>query len=142
MRYESAVKIAALAHEGMVDKAGAPYIGHCLRVAAALIGEPDKVVGVLHDVIEDCDIKLDDPVLADLNMAEREALDAISKRPGEDYVEYLKRCAANPIARRVKLSDLDDNCRLGRIENPSDKDRERVEKYKVARLFLESVDYF
>lgn len=142
MRFEAAASIAAIAHEGMVDKAGAPYIGHCLRVAAALIGEPDKVVGVLHDVIEDCDINIDDPVLADLNHAERVALDAISKRPGEDYVDYLKRVAANPIARRVKLADLDDNCRLERIDNPSDKDRERVEKYKVARLYLESVDYF
>jgi hypothetical protein len=95
----------------------------------------------LHDVIEDCGIGLNSAVFNELSMAERDALDAISKRDGEDYADYLKRVVANPIARRVKIADIDDNMDLGRIPDPSPADYARVEKYKIAKLFLESVDY-
>ena len=141
MRYEDALAIAMVAHDGMVDKAGAPYIGHPVRVAAAVDGNSDKVVAVLHDVLEDCGMSIKHGVFAGLSMAERDALVAISKVDGEDYADYLKRVAANPIARRVKLADLADNMDLSRLPETGPVDRARVEKYKVAKLFLESVDY-
>lgn len=141
MKYADALVIATVAHDGMVDKGGAPYIGHPARVAAAVDGNSDKVVALLHDVIEDCGISVDAPMFEELSMAERDALDAISKRPGEEYVDYLKRVAANPIARRVKIADIADNMDLDRIADPGPADYARVEKYKIAKLFLESVDY-
>lgn len=141
MKYADALVIATVAHDGMVDKGGAPYIGHPARVAAAVDGNSDKVVALLHDVIEDCGISVDAPMFEELSMAERDALDAISKRPGEEYADYLKRVAANPIARRVKIADIADNMDLGRIPDPGPADYARVEKYKIAKLFLESVDY-
>ena len=122
MKYEEALAIAMVAHDGMVDKAGAPYIGHPVRVAAAVDGNSDKVVAVLHDVLEDCGMSIKHGVFAGLSMAERDALVAISKVDGEDYADYLKRVVANPIARRVKLADLADNMDLGRISNPEKKD--------------------
>lgn len=141
MKYADALVIATVAHDGMVDKGGAPYIGHPARVAAAVDGNSDKVVALLHDVIEDCGVSVDAPMFDELSMAERDALDAITKRPGEEYAEYLKRVAANPIARRVKIADIADNMDLDRIPDPGPADYARVEKYKIAKLFLESVDY-
>lgn len=142
MKYSDALVIATVAHDGMVDRGGAPYIGHPARVAAAVEGNSDKVVALLHDVIEDCGLSVDAPMFEELSMAERDALDAISKRDGEDYADYLRRVAANPIARRVKIADIEDNMDLSRIPEPSPKDFERVEKYKVAKMFLESVDLY
>ena len=141
MKYEEALAIAMVAHDGMVDKAGAPYIDHPVRVAAAVDGNSDKVVAVLHDVLEDCGMSIKHGVFAGLSMAERDALVAISKVDGEDSADYLKRVVANPIARRVKLADLADNMDLSRLPDPGPVDYARVEKYKVAKLFLESVDY-
>lgn len=45
---------------------------------------------------------------------------------------------ANPIARKLKLADLHDNLNLKRIKNPTEKDRERVLKYKKALAFFEA----
>ena len=142
MRFDDFVAVARVAHEGMVDKAGAPYIDHPLRVAAAVDGASDKIVAVLHDVLEDCGMNINHGVFAGLSDAERAALVAISKLPGEDYADYLRRVVANPIARRVKLADIADNMDLSRLPDPGPADYARVEKYKVAKLFLESVDYF
>lgn len=145
MRYEEALAIAMVAHDGMVDKAGAPYIDHPVRVAAAVDGNSDKVVAVLHDVLEDCGMSIKHGVFAGLSMAERDALVAISKLPEEkglNYWKYLKRVAANPIARRVKLADLEDNLDVSRFGRELDEvEKKRVEKYVCAKLFLESVDY-
>ena len=141
MNFADALVIATVAHEGMVDKGGAPYVGHPARVAAAVDGNSDKVVALLHDVIEDCNVSIHAEMFDELSMAERAALDAISKRPGEEYADYLKRVAVNPIARRVKIADIEDNMNLDRIPDPGPEDFARVEKYKIAKLFLESVDY-
>lgn len=132
---EAAIKIAVNAHSGQVDKGGQPYILHPLRVMFALNNEKDKIVGVLHDVIEDTDITYE-YLLKNGFYGKREILDAlrsVTRKEDETYEKFIDRAALNPIGKRVKLADLQDNMDMSRIPNPSEKDYKRLEKYKKAK---------
>lgn len=130
---ERAIAIAVEAHAGQRDKAGAPYILHPLRVMLRLTSDNERVVGVLHDVCEDCPGWTLDRLRAE-GFSEQvlTALDSVTKRDDETYEDFVSRAAENPIGRAVKLSDLQDNCDLSRISKPSDRDFARIEKYKKA----------
>lgn len=127
-----AIEIANRAHIGQVDKAGEPYILHPLRVMLRQNGEVERICAVLHDVIEDSDVTFDD--LRREGFAEEviKVLDCVTKRAGESYDDFINRILPNEIACRVKLADLYDNMNLSRIKNPTEKDRERIEKYRKA----------
>jgi (p)ppGpp synthase/HD superfamily hydrolase len=143
---ERAVVIAAEGHAGMTDKAGAPYILHPLRVMLAMTSRNDQIVGVLHDVVEDCggedrggwtlDKIRDEGFSAEVV----EALDSVTKREDEDYCSFVRRAAANPIGRRIKMADLKDNSDLTRIREPQQRDLDRIEKYRDAINIIEQMD--
>jgi len=136
---ERAIAIAAEAHTGQTDKAKAPYILHPLRVMMALDTEEQKIVGVLHDVVEDCDAWTFERLREEgFSEAVLDAIDAVSEREGEDYEEFVRRASQNSIGAQVKLADLRDNADLSRIANPSEEDRERSAKYARAIRELES----
>ncbi len=130
---ERAIALAAEAHAGQVDKAGAPYILHPLRMMLALREADERIVAVLHDVCEDCP-GWDFARLRGEGFSERvvRALDAVTKRNGESYEDFVRRAAADPVGRAVKLADLHDNCDLSRIAAPTARDLARVEKYRRA----------
>jgi (p)ppGpp synthase/HD superfamily hydrolase len=130
---ERAIAIAAEAHAGQVDKAGAPYILHPLRMMLSLPSTDERIVAVLHDVCEDCPGWTFDRLRAQ-GFPEYiiEALNSVTKRDGEDYEAFVRRACANPIGRRVKLADLHDNCDLSRIAVLSKRDLERLDKYRRA----------
>lgn len=134
---ERAIAIAAEAHAGVPDKAGSPYIFHPLRVMLGVLTEDERIVAVLHDVVEDCP-KWNFDRLRSEGFSETvlSALDSVTKRKDEDYDAFILRAGANEIGRRVKLADLADNCDLSRIKKPSDRDYERVLKYRKAELVL------
>jgi (p)ppGpp synthase/HD superfamily hydrolase len=121
---EDAILLAARAHRGQVDKAGEPYILHPLRVMLRL--------KVLHDVIEDTGIT--EESLRDQGYSEEVlgALDALTRRQGESYADFIERVAGNPLARRVKLADLADNLDASRLLEITPKDRERLARYQAA----------
>jgi (p)ppGpp synthase/HD superfamily hydrolase len=129
---DKAILIAAKAHEGQVDKGGEPYILHLLRVMFSRKTESEMICAVLHDVVEDTDISLD--YLRNQGFSEEvlSALDALTRREGETYDEYIGRIIENKIAGYVKMCDLFDNMDLSRIKNPSDADHERMKKYRKA----------
>ena len=129
---ERAISIAATAHAGQIDKAGRPYILHPLRVMLALDAVDDQIAGVLHDVVEDTEVTLDRLRAEGFSDAILAAVDSVTKRDGEDYPAFVLRAGANPIGRRVKLADLRDNSDLGRIAHPTEKDRERIVRYRAA----------
>ena len=137
---ERAISIAALAHEGQVDKADAPYILHPLRVMLSLETVEERVVGVLHDVLEDTQVSV--AVLRDAGFSETIllALEAVTKRPGESYEGFVLRAASNPIGRRVKRADLLDNSDLSRISKPTPEDHRRLEKYRNAIETIDAID--
>lgn len=135
---ERAIAIAAEAHAGQVDKAGAPYILHPLRVMLSLSTPEERMVAILHDVCEDCPgwdfNRLRAEGFAEAVIA---GLQSVTKREGEDYDAFVHRAAADPIGRRVKRADLADNADLSRIAQPTEKDRARLEKYKRAIATLD-----
>ncbi|WP_198929024.1 HD domain-containing protein [Rhizobium sp. AC27/96] len=104
-----AIQIAAYWHAGQVDKSGAPYILHPLRVMMSVEGETDKIVAVLHDVLEDTELTADDLRAHKFSSEIREAVQALTRQTGEDYFDFIARIIPNPIARRVKLADIADN---------------------------------
>ena len=106
--------LATKAHEGQIDKAGLPYITHPERVASRMENPEAQVIGWLHDTVEDTPITLRD-IEATFGPETAAAMDAISRRDGEPWSDYLERVAANPMARQVKISDLIDNSNLSRI---------------------------
>jgi hypothetical protein len=66
-----------------------------------------------------------------------EAIEAVSKREGETYTDFIARAGRNPIGRVVKLADLRDNMDLSRLADPGERDLQRVEKYRAAIAILE-----
>ena len=139
---ERAVEIAAKAHEGEKDKAHATYLLHPLRVMLALESDQEKIVGVLHDVVEDCPEwtleKLRGEGFSEEILV---ALEAVTKRSEEkrDYDAFIARAAQNPIARKVKLADLRDNADLTRYDNPQPEQYARTAKYRRAIEYIEGL---
>ena len=134
---EAARALAARMHEGQTDKAGLPYITHPERVAGRLEDPAAQVVGWLHDTVEDTSLTLAE-IEARFGPETAAAVDAISRREGEAWSDYLDRVQANPVARQVKISDLIDNSNLGRLPAVTMKDVERQAKYnKALRKLME-----
>jgi (p)ppGpp synthase/HD superfamily hydrolase len=137
---EDAILLAVQAHRGQVDKVGQPYALHILRVMFRVETEQERIVAVLHDVIEDTDYTQDH--LRELGYSEEvlAALDCLTRRPTETYEQFIERGAANPLARRVKLADLEDNMDIRRLPAITEKDRERLERYIQSWRRLKGLD--
>lgn len=135
---EKAIIIAASIHEGQVDKNGEPYILHPLRVmlSGRRKNEAQMIVDVLHDTIEDHPGKISLDSYRGIHGAGEDivaALDAVSRRPGEEYAAYIERLGANELARSTKLDDLADNTQDWRLEGLDQPTRMRLlNKYRKA----------
>jgi len=106
------------------------------------VSSPDeRLVAVLHDVIEDSEITSKDLLSEGFSTTVVEAVVTLSKSQGISYEKYIEGVADNPLARIVKLADLKDNSDLSRIPNPTERDFKRLKKYQKTRQFLErSID--
>lgn len=129
---ERAIAIAAQAHAGQTDKAGAPYVLHPLRLMMRLASTEERIVAVLHDVVEDSTVTFVELEKEGFAIEILEALKSVTRQAEESYDEFVLRAAANPIGRRVKLADLEDNCDLSRLSAPTERDHARIEKYQRA----------
>ena len=140
---EKALSVALKAHAGQVDKVGQPYILHPLRVMLRTSGHEARVVALLHDVIEDSGGVVELRDLRRLGFADTvvTAVDALTHRPGETYAAYIRRAAANPLARTVKIADLEDNMTFRRIHRLLHKDRARMARYQRAYRYLTGRSY-
>jgi (p)ppGpp synthase/HD superfamily hydrolase len=126
-----AITIAIAAHAGQVDKGGQPYIMHPVRVMLSLKSEEARIVAVLHDVLEDCPDYAWMVEQAGFSQPVLDALQALTKRHLEAYSDFIARVGLNPLATEVKIADMRDNMDLSRIPFPTDKDYDRVEKYRT-----------
>jgi GTP diphosphokinase / guanosine-3',5'-bis(diphosphate) 3'-diphosphatase len=133
---ERAIEIAARAHAGQVDKAGQPYILHPLRVMLAVKGQHERMAAVLHDVVEDTAITIDNLRSEGFPEEVLNAILALTKTKGETRLAAAARAAADPIARTVKLADVADNMDLSRISQPTEEDYARVKIYEQVRAIL------
>jgi len=136
MNLEQAISIASLAHAGQLDKGGEPYILHPLRVMMKLKDRKHRIVAVLHDIIEDTDITDQDLLDYGLGHELVNHVLTLTRRKDENYDEYINRICYDELAMRVKLADLEDNMDLLRIENPTQKDYQRVAKYRITKEIL------
>ena len=134
MNLERAIEIAVEAHKGATDKAGAPYILHPLRMMFAVNSEDERIVAVLHDVVEDAEgWDFDRLEEEDFSAEVIEALKTVTKiTEEEDYDAFIARAMSNPIGRRVKIADLKDNMDVTRIGDLVERDMKRLNKYKKA----------
>ena len=127
---QRAIEIATEAHKGQVDKSGKEYIGHPMRVMEMGKTEEEKIVGVLHDVIEDTDWTFE--ALAEEGFSKEviDALRCVTKlSENENYDDFIERVKKNPLAVAVKINDLSDNMDIRRLPYLSDKDVKRLKKY-------------
>jgi (p)ppGpp synthase/HD superfamily hydrolase len=137
---EKAIKIATEAHKGQVDKYGAPYIGHVTRVMNAGATEDEKIVGMLHDLIEDTDWEFADLEKEGFPQYIIDAVRCVTKTSEEEnYDDFVKRTATNSLAIKVKLNDLTDNMDIRRMPEVTEKDLKRLNKYLKAYKYLESL---
>ncbi len=133
---EKAIQIAANAHAGQTDKAGEPYILHPLRVMMTVATLEDRMAAVLHDVVEDTAVTLEDLRAQGFSVDVLSAIEALTKRKGETRPLAAQRARANRIARKVKLGDVADNMNLARIAHPTERDFARLREYEVVRAIL------
>ena len=133
-----ALRLAYEAHAGQFDKSGVPYVFHPLHLAEQMEDEESIIAALLHDVVEDTAYSLAD--LRAMGFPEKalEAVALLTHDPAEPYLSYVARVKENPIARRVKLADLRHNSDLSRIDQVTERDLERVEKYAAAIRLLET----
>lgn len=131
-----ALSIARKAHEGQLDKAGVDYIEHPIYVASQVDTEEEKAVALLHDVIEDSPVSAEGLLQAGLPETVVTAVQVLTKKKEQDYQTYLETVKKNPLARVVKLADLKHNSDLSRLSSITEKDKERLKKYKKAIDFL------
>ena len=130
---ERAIEIATEAHRGQFDKADNNYIGHPLRVMAAGKTTEEKIVGVLHDVVEDTDWTFECIAAEGFSTEVIEALRCVTKlSENEPYDKFIARVKESPLAVAVKLNDLSDNMDIRRLPYISDKDVKRLKKYLKA----------
>ena len=145
---QSAADIACQLHKGQKDKAGVDYFtGHLSAVTKMGNTWQEQVVGYLHDASEDTPNSveevlnlLDEKLESPLSEADREelttALRLLNHHLAPDRETYIQRIKSNALATKVKLHDLTHNMDLSRIPNPTQKDYERVERYKSEYDYL------
>ncbi|MBR2371258.1 MAG: HD domain-containing protein [Clostridia bacterium] len=134
---QKAIDLAKKYHEGQVDKAGKPYFLHPQTVASLVDDLDAKIVAYMHDLIEDTPVTKE--FLLDCGFDEYivDAVDMLTHKDKNDYFDYVRGVAKNPLAKKVKIADLTTNSDLSRLDNPTKTDFERAEKYKKALQILQ-----
>jgi (p)ppGpp synthase/HD superfamily hydrolase len=126
---DKAILIAVKAHFGQKDRYRQPYILHPLRVMIRVKSEEEKIVAVLHDVVEDSDLTIEDLEKEGFSAEIVRAVDCLTKREGEPYEAHVKRARQNRLALPVKIADLEDNMDPQRMGVLSDEDKMRMARY-------------
>ena len=135
-QFQIALELAVEKHKNQTDKAGNPYILHPLHVMENVNNKEGKIVAILHDIIEDTDIT--ENYLLKIGLSKRivDAVVALTRSEDMDYQEYIKGLSSNPLAKEVKLADLEHNMDLKRLPTLEEKDLERNRKYQIAYHYL------
>jgi (p)ppGpp synthase/HD superfamily hydrolase len=131
--FQKAINIATEAHKNQVDKYGAPFIGHISRVMNMGRTNDEKIVGILHDLIEKTTWTFEDLVKEGFPNHIVDAIQCLTKKSeDEDYDAFTERVKANPLSIKVKLNDLTDNMDIRRMPEVKEKDVARLNKYLKA----------
>ncbi len=136
---EDAIRLVLERFHLVTDKAGEPYILHCLRVMLAVSGNEARQVAVMHDLVEDTSVTLEDLKAMGFSEAVIEGVRCMTHVDADSYAEYVVRLKSNPLARAAKLADLRDNYSLDRVAyrgEHRDRDSRRLQRYILSFQFL------
>ena len=129
---KTALDICYAAHKDQLDKGGMPYVFHPYRVAEQMHTENEVTVALLHDVVEDSNITIEDLRVKKFPLEVIFAVGVLTREQGTPYFEYIAKVRKNELARKVKIADLQDNMDLSRLNAPTENDKKRAEKYRRA----------
>lgn len=135
-----AIKIAYKAHENQNDRSGIPYILHPLHVAEQMRDETTTIVALLHDVVEDTSVTLEDLKEYGFSKEVLDAIEVLTHKDGVKYLDYIRNLAKNPIARKVKVEDIKHNTDLTRTTNVNDKVFKKLPTYMEAIRILKEIE--
>jgi (p)ppGpp synthase/HD superfamily hydrolase len=137
---QDAIEIAVQAHKGQLDKAGEPYILHPLRIMCRMDHDTERIVAVLHDVVEDTAWTLE--MLRQRGFSEEvvSALDSLTRRDGEPYEALIERAGRSPLTKKIKIADLEDNMDVRRFVQVAKRDLDRFAKYLRAWRHLAELE--
>ena len=138
-QYNKAVRIIEHEFKYKTDKGGKPYIEHLHRVSSRFRNRKHRIVGLLHDLVEDCENWNEDKLRAEFSDYICDAVICLTKKKHETYLDYLERVKSNNIAVEVKIADLEDNMDIKRLKEITDKDIVRIRKYHKAWVELTSL---
>jgi len=131
--FDKALLIACRAHYDQLDRYGAPYILHSVRVMNMVTSEDEKITAILHDVIEDSPMTIADLYSEGFEPDIVQAIDCLSKKEGEPYSDYINRVMKSDLAVRIKIADLTDNMNMLRTQSElTEKDFDRYKRYHDA----------
>jgi (p)ppGpp synthase/HD superfamily hydrolase len=137
---DDALSLAVKAHKGQKDKAGKAYILHPLRLMAAMETDAEMMTAILHDVVEDTNITIEELRNQEYPEEVLAALDGVTRRDGESYNDFIKRVSDNTISKKVKIADLEDNMNITRLNVIGEKDMKRLGKYLRAWRYLQGTE--
>lgn len=129
-----AMNLAYNAHHGQYDKGGVPYIFHPIHLAESMDDEISTCVALLHDIVEDTDVTLEQ-LAKEFPKTVIDAVCLLTHSEGVEYFDYVRALKQNPIARKVKMADLDHNSDPSRISNQGNAEKRRA-KYAAAWKIL------
>lgn len=129
-----AVDIAFKVHSGQLDKGGYPYIMHPLHIAEQMETEDEVIVALLHDTVEDGPIGTIDEIKQNFDTEIIEAIEALTRKDDEKYIDYILRLSRNRIAAIVKLRDLEHNMNKNRTDGEIS--QSLMDRYKKAYQLL------
>lgn len=135
-----AYNLAKEKHSGQKDLSGIDYIKHPVKVASYCKTVEEKVVALLHDTLEDTNLTKNE-IRQKFGDKIAEAVDIMTKKEGESYMDYIRRCGTNNLTKTVKLADLRHNMQMDRLTTITEKDITRFNKYKKAKQMLESIEF-
>lgn len=137
-----AMKIAYEAHKDQVDKGGVPYVFHPFHLAEQMKTEDTVCAALLHDVVEDASVSIKELINAGFSKKVIDALILLTHKKGVSYMEYIEQLSNDPVATKVKLADLIHNSDLSRLDNVTEADLQRVEKYRKAINIIKNNNHF
>lgn len=135
---ERAIALASIKHKGQLDKGGNPYILHPINVMKEMYTLQEKIIAVLHDIIEDTDVDEHFLKAYGINEIAIKSISTLTKKEEDSYMEYIKKVSQDYFARRVKIVDLEQNMDLSRLTYVTEADIRRKDKYIKAHKYLMS----
>ncbi len=131
-----AIGIATNAFQGVIDAKGNPYIDHAMRVMSKMDTEEEKIIAVLHDVVEDTEMTLHELKEEGFSRTVLEAIDILTKKPDMKYFDYIEDIHSSELASKIKIAELEDNQDIMRVRKMSFQTYSPAERTKKTLAIL------